>query len=92
MTYLLSFPEFQLLDIMFLTCRRPFVVTNVGNCTPASTAILALICKTEFKEKFTFRPSKHCTNNHKTVTLVSSKRFMKLEKVIFVVSIPLPQY
>lgn len=79
--YIAKFPTFQLLDVMFLTCRRPFMVNTAANCAPGSTAILALICREEYKEKFIFRASKECANNHHTVNLVPCKRFMKLGKV-----------
>jgi hypothetical protein len=49
---------------------------------PSNTATLSLICRTAQRDKFIFRPVKGCTSNHKLVSQVLAKRFMKLEKVM----------
>jgi hypothetical protein len=79
--YLKSHAGFSLLDRVYLVSSRPFSTKKKWNGMPSSTAILTLVCRAAQKEKFIFRAVKGCTNNHKSVSQVLAKRFMKLEKV-----------
>ena len=76
---------FKCVDQLYLMSNREFS-KHKPNAMPNAVAMVHLICKAGRSGDFVFTPVKGLTKNHRNVTLVQAKKFMKLDKVIFLLS------
>ena len=80
--YVCKHKAFVCLDQVYLISNQP-VANKKANAMSSCTAILHIVCRAAHSSSFVFNAVKGLTSNHRNVTLVQAKKFMKLDKVSY---------